>query len=145
MSYWIVSLFRQLCYIWWRMMMSCSKNSSNLHFVHRMCEVTSFYQDEILMFTTNPSKGERSSKNFEPIQCQWNVSYYVGTLHSHHLTYVALITKEWGDGENTVLQSMDLTPLDNSNELPWHTPIPSIFFVFFSLVATNTPKFWRLF
>ena len=29
-----------------------------------------------------------------------------------------LITKEWGDGQNNDLQSMDLTQLDNSNELP---------------------------
>ena len=51
MSHWIFSLFRQLCYIWWRMMMTCSKNSSHLHFVHRMCLVTSFYHDEILSGT----------------------------------------------------------------------------------------------
>nr|XP_058955682.1 uncharacterized protein LOC131782964 [Pocillopora verrucosa]XP_058955683.1 uncharacterized protein LOC131782964 [Pocillopora verrucosa] len=38
------------------MMMTCSKNSSNLHFVHRICKVTSFYHDEILMFTRNPSQ-----------------------------------------------------------------------------------------
>ena len=29
-----------------------------------------------------------------------------------------LITKEWVDGQNNDLQSMDLTQLDNSNELP---------------------------
>ena len=29
-----------------------------------------------------------------------------------------LITKEWGDGQNNDLQFVDLTPLDNSNELP---------------------------
>ena len=29
-----------------------------------------------------------------------------------------LITKEWGDGQNNDLQSVDLTTLDNSNELP---------------------------
>ena len=29
-----------------------------------------------------------------------------------------LITKEWGNGQNNDLQSVDLTPLDNSNELP---------------------------
>ena len=29
-----------------------------------------------------------------------------------------LITKEWGDEQNNDLQSVDLTPLDNSNELP---------------------------
>ena len=132
MSHWIVSLFRQLCHIWWRMMMTNSKNSSNLHFVHRMCEVTSFYQDEILMFTTNPSTGERSSKNFQPIQCLWNVSYYIGTLLTHLLTNVALITKDWGDGQNNVLQ------------LKWTTLIctnPSIFFVLFPLDTINTTKY----
>ena len=29
-----------------------------------------------------------------------------------------LITKEWGNGQSNDLQSVDLTPLDNSNELP---------------------------
>ena len=29
-----------------------------------------------------------------------------------------LITKEWVDGQNNDLQSVDLTPLDNSNKLP---------------------------
>ena len=63
------------------------KNSSRLHFVHRMCLVTSFFYDEILMFTRNPSTGERSWKNFQPIQCLWNVSYYIGALHTNFLTY----------------------------------------------------------
>ena len=62
-----------------------------------MCSVTPFYRDTILMFTRNPSTDERSSKNFDN---------------------VALITKEWGAGKNNDLQSMDLTLLDNSNELP---------------------------
>ena len=70
--------------VWWWPVL---KNLSHLHFIHRMCEVTSFYQDEILMFTKNPSTGERSSKNFQPIQCLWNVSYYKGALRTNFLTY----------------------------------------------------------
>ena len=69
--------------VWWWPVL---KNSSRLHFVHRMCLVTSFFHDKILMFTWNPLTGERSWKNFQPIQCLWNVSYYIGALHTNFLT-----------------------------------------------------------
>ena len=69
--------------VWWWAVL---KNSSHLYLVHRMCQVTSFYHDEILMFTTDPSTGERSSKYFQPIQCLWNVSYYMGPLRTNCLT-----------------------------------------------------------
>ena len=79
-----------------------------------MCSVTSFYHVEILMFTRNPSTGERYSKYFDN-------EMYVITKERYLLifTNVALITKEWGDGQNNDLLSTDfkLRLLDNSNEL----------------------------
>ena len=96
--------------------MNCSRNSSQLHFVHRMCKETSFYHDEILMFTRNPSQVRDLQRTFNRFSV--NEMYYIRALLNHLLTNVALITKEWDDGQNNVLQSMDLTPLDNSNELP---------------------------
>ena len=72
-----------------------------------MCSVTSFYHVEILMFTRNPSTGERYSKYFDN-------EMYVITKERYLLifTNVALITKEWGDGQNNDLQSTDLvTPV----------------------------------
>ena len=100
--------------VWWWPVL---KNLSHLHFIHRMCEVTSFYHDEILMFTRNPSTGERSSKNFQPIQCQWNVSYYKGELRTNFLTYLkAPITEDWGGGQNNVVHG--LNPV---GQLKWTT------------------------
>ena len=78
--------------VWWWPVL---KNLSHLHFIHRMCEVTSFYHDEILMFTKNPSTGERSSKNFQPIHRHISLlgpliekQYHVLRMHTHSFPWL---------------------------------------------------------
>ena len=94
------------------------------------------------MFTTNPSTGERSSKNFQPIQCLWNVSYYIGTLHTHPLANVER-TDHQGMGWWTK-QWPPVRGLNPVRQLKWTTVTcinPSMFFVLFSSVTKNTTRF----
>ena len=123
MSHWMVSLLRQLCYIWWRMM-SCSKNSSRLHFVHRMCSVTSFYHDEILILL-GTLRQVRDLQRTLTMKC---------ILSHRNVTYSS--SNKCCTGLNPVWQ-LKWTTLTCTN--------PSMFFVLFSLVTTNTTKFKRLF
>ena len=125
--------------VWWWPVL---KNLSHLHLVHRMCQVTSFYQDEILMFTKNPSTGERSSKNFQPIQCLWNVSSYIGALRTNFLTYFERTDHRGrGDGQNNVLQIMDFKPRWTTQmNYPSNFTNPSRFFSFCFRQSQRTPR-----
>ena len=130
--------------VWWWPVL---KNLSHLHFVHRMCQVTSFYQDEILMFTRNPSTGEKSSKNFQPIQCLWNVSYYIGALRTNFLTYFESTDhREMGWWTKQCPSVHGLNPV---GQLKWTTlaiaPTLRCFFISYSSVTTNTTKVRQLF
>ena len=115
--------------VWW---WPVRKNLSHLHFIHWMCEVTSFYQDEILMFTRNPSTGEKSSKNFQPIQCLWNVSYYIGALRTN---FFNIFWKHRSPRNGVMDRTMSFSPWTKPRwttqmDYPSNFTNPSMFFHF---------------
>ena len=139
MSHWMVSLLRQLCYIWWPMM-SCSKNSSRLRFVHRMCSVTSFYRDKILILLGTPRQVRdlQRTLTMKCILLHRNVTYSSSNKCCTDHQGMGWWKKQW-------LPVHGLNPV---GQLKWTTLTctnPSMFFLLFSLVTTNTTKFKRLF